>query len=107
MIQKRILNHDRVRKAGNSFGFIPHRFLSEGYFRVAGQHELLLYMFLVVASDRYGLSYYGGTKICSLLDFTTEEYKGARDQLIARDLIAFDGTIFQLLELPSYQGAPR
>lgn len=100
MIQKRILNHDRVRQAGTSFGFISHRFLSDGYFRSSTQHELLLYMFLVLAADRHGLSYYSGKSICSLLSCSTQEYEEARNRLIARKLIEYDGTIFQVLELP-------
>ena len=61
---------------------------------------MLLYFFLVVAADKDGLSYYGSKSICSLLDVSEDEYGSARDQLIARDLIAFDGTLFQVLALP-------
>lgn len=100
MIRKRILNPERVRRAGCSFGFIPHRFLSAGHWRSSTRNELLLYMFLVLAADRYGLSYYSAKRICSLLSCTFEEYEQARERLIARDLLAFDGTIFQVLELP-------
>jgi len=39
--------------------------------------------------------------MCSLLQITPEEYIQARDGLIEKDLIAFDGTIFQVLDLPS------
>ena len=31
MIRKKILIPERVRTAGNSFGFIPHRFLTDGF----------------------------------------------------------------------------
>jgi hypothetical protein len=36
----------------------------------------------------------------SLLQLTTEQYITARDGLIEKDLIAFDGTLFQVLQLP-------
>ncbi|MBW1751442.1 MAG: hypothetical protein JRJ37_12355 [Deltaproteobacteria bacterium] len=77
MVRKRILIADRVRQVRGSFAFIPHRFLSGGFLASLSREELLLYFFLVVASDKHGLSYY-----------------------IAGDLIAFDSTLFQVLELP-------
>jgi hypothetical protein len=65
------------------------------------QKELLLYFFLVLASDRYGLSFYSYDAICSLLGFSVDDYMEARDGLIHKALIAFDGTLFQVLGLPS------
>jgi len=53
-----------------------------------------------MAADRYGLSFYSCHSICSQLGFTDDQYLKARDGLIAKDLIAFDGTIFQVLSLP-------
>jgi len=35
-----------------------------------------------------------------LLQFTVDEYIEARNALIKKDLIAFDGTLFQVLDLP-------
>jgi hypothetical protein len=65
------------------------------------QKQLLLYLFLVLVSDRHGLSFYSYDAICSLLELSLDQYIEARDGLIAGDLIAFDGTIFQVLDLPS------
>jgi hypothetical protein len=65
------------------------------------QKELLLYLFFILVSDRYGLSFYSYDAICSLLQLNADEYIEARDSLIKKDLIAFDGTIFQVLDLPS------
>ena len=64
------------------------------------QEEILLYLFLVLVSDRHGLSFYSYDAICSLLQFSLDEYIEARDRLIEKDLIAFDGTVFQVLDLP-------
>ena len=61
-------------------------------------------MFLVAVSDRYGLSFYGSGSVCSLLHMTSENYQTARDGLIEKDLIDFDGTLFQVLELPPLPG---
>jgi hypothetical protein len=100
MIEKRILSHERVRKIGGGFAFIEHRFLRDGFLVSLGHHELVLYAFLVLAADRYGISFYGYDRICSFLRLTVEEYIEARNQLIEKDLLAFDGTLFQVLSLP-------
>lgn len=100
MIEKEALSPSRVRKITSSFAFIEHRFLQQGFFSSLGHHELLLYLFLVMVADRKGLSYYRYDKICSLLRLSVDEYILARDRLIEKDLIAFDGSLFQVLSLP-------
>jgi hypothetical protein len=101
MIKKKILDPNRVRCIERGFSFIPHRFLTEGYLASLRQKELLLYFFLVLVSDRHGLSFYSYEAICSLLQLSTDDYIEARDGLIGKDLIAFDGTLFQVLDLPA------
>ena len=91
---------DRIRQIEGGFGFIPHRFLTDGFLSKLSQHELLLYLFLILAADRYGLSFYGCDSICAHLDLNTGQYLRARDGLVEKDLIAFDGTLFQVLSLP-------
>ena len=100
MIKKKILNPNRIRRINDGFSFIPHRFLIDGFLASLNQIEILLYMFLCLASDRYGLSYYSYDAICSLLQLSVDEYIEARDGLIRKALIAFDGTLFQVLDLP-------
>jgi hypothetical protein len=91
----------RVRSiGGNSFAFLPHRFLREGFFASLAPDELRLYVLLVLAGDRNGLSFYHYDSICSLLEIPLESYLRARNALIDKDLIAFDGTRFQVLSLP-------
>ena len=101
MIRKKILNPDRIRAIKGGFSFIPHRFVTDGFLSSLNPKQLLLYLFLVLVSDRYGLSYYAYDSICSLLQLTLEDYIQARDDLLKRDLIAFDGTLFQVLQLPA------
>ncbi len=101
MLKKKVLNPERVRCIDGGFSFIPHRFLLEGFLASLNQKELLLYLFLVLASDRNGLSYYSYDRICMLMQFNLDEYIAARDGLIEKDLIAFDGSLFQVLSLPA------
>ena len=100
MIEKSPLCPERVRKITGSFAFIEHRFIRDGFWSSLSQHELLLYVFLVLVADRNGLSYYSFDKICALLQLSLDDYLLARNALIKQDLIAFDGHLFQVLSLP-------
>jgi len=100
MVSKRIINPNRIRRIHGGFSFVPHRFLTEGFLSSLTQKEILLYFFLILASDRYGLSFYSYDLICSYLELCVEDYIEARDGLMEKDLIAFDGTLFQVLDLP-------
>jgi hypothetical protein len=100
MIKKHILNDQRIRRIDGGFSFIPHRFLTDGFLSALNPHQLLLYFFLVLAGDRYGLSFYSYDSICNLLQMSMDQYLQARNALIQKDLIDFDGTIFQVLDLP-------
>jgi len=100
MIKTKILCPNRVRRITGSFSFIEHRFLRDGFWESLTHHELLLYVFLLLVADRNGVSYYSYDKIYSLLRISMDEYLNARNALIDKDLIAFDGYFFQVLSLP-------
>ncbi len=91
---------DRVRCIDSSFAFIPHRFLRAGFFTSLSADERSLYLFLVLAGDRAGVSFYSYDRICSSLEIDPDRFLEARNGLLAKDLIAFDGTCFQVLSLP-------
>jgi len=100
MIHKKPLIPQRLRSIQGSFAYIEHRFLRDGFFCGLSHHELLLYLLLVLVCDRQGLSFYSYDKLCSLLALSLDDYLQARDGLIQKNLIVFDGTIFQVLSLP-------
>ncbi|MDX1709266.1 MAG: hypothetical protein R3274_11740 [Desulfobacterales bacterium] len=100
MIKKRLLDQTRIRCISGGFSFIPHRFLTGGFLAALDPSEALLYFLLVLAADRRGLSFYSYDRICSILKLSVEQYVDARQGLIRKDLIAFDGTLFQVLQLP-------
>jgi hypothetical protein len=56
-----------------------------------------------MASDRNGVSFYSYDTICTLLQLSLDEYIASRNSLIKKDLIAFDGILFQVLSLPQKQ----
>jgi len=101
LIRRAPIRPERVRRIGpDGFAFIPNRFLRDGFFAALGPAERELYFLLLVAADRNGVSFYHYDSICSLLQMELETYLHARNALIERDLIAFDGTRFQVLSLP-------
>ena len=83
MIKKKILKPDRIRRIDGGFSFIPHCFLADGFLSTLTQKQLLLYLFLCLVSDRYGLSFYSYDAICSLLEFTFP--RKARDPKVLCD----------------------
>ena len=100
MIDKSPLYPARVRTSTGSFAFLEHRFIRDGFWTSLIHHALLLYIFLVLVADRNGLSYYSFDTICALLQLSLDDYLLARNALIKKDLIAFDGHLFQVLSLP-------
>lgn len=98
---------ERVRRIGaDGFAFLSHRFLRDGFLSSLDRDELALYVFLVVSGNRDGVSFYRYDAICSILRLTLDDFIAARNGLIAKDLIAFDGTRFQVLSLPHRQTEP-
>lgn len=99
MIRKKVLNTKRIRKINGGFCYIPHPFLADGFLASLSQKEILLYFFLVLASDRNGYSYYTYDSICRFLRITIDQYIEARDGLVDKDLITSGGSLFQVLSL--------
>jgi hypothetical protein len=98
MIHKRLLNPRRIRRINGSFAFIEHRFRE--WIKHLTPEELLLYLFLVLAADEQGLSYYSKATIVSRLKLSPEQYSQALNGLVMRDLVAFQDPFFQVLSLP-------
>ena len=101
MISRKPINPQRVRHIGDqSFAYIHHRFLRDGFLASLTSNERSLYLFLVLAADRHGISFYGYDRICSVLELSLEWYVEARNALIDKELVAYDGRRFQVFSLP-------
>lgn len=112
MLSKTLIMPERKRVLTPPFAWIDRRFLLHGFLIELSHHENLLYFFLVLAADRDGLSFYSYDKICQLLKLAVDDYIQARNGLIDKGLIAFDGRQFQVLALPKspprrYQTPPQ
>ncbi len=99
-MKKKVVDPDRIRRINGSFAFIEHRFLRDGFFESLTPNELLLYLFLTLVANKDGISWYPYDKICGILKWILDEYLDARNGLICKNLIAFDGHVFQVLDLP-------
>jgi len=55
----------------------------------------------VAVGNQDGVSFYSDARLAELLDIRfPHELDGARKELVARDLIAYEGGIYQVLDLP-------
>ena len=92
---------DRIRSIRGSFSWIDHRFLRKGFDQGLTRLEKLLYFVLVAVSNRDGVSFYSDERLAEILDIRHgHELTGARGELMARGLIAFEEGIYQVLDLP-------
>ena len=92
---------DRRRSIRGSFSWIDHRFLREGFDQGLTRLEKLFYFVLVAVSNQDGVSFYSDARLAELLDIRfPHELDGARRELVTRDLIAYEGGIYQVLDLP-------
>ncbi|MCP4756104.1 MAG: hypothetical protein GY866_35020 [Proteobacteria bacterium] len=95
-----VLDTKRIRRIKGSFGFVPHRFLNDGFFTSLNRDELALYFFLVLASDRFGISWYGDKALCKRTGLKPGALDEIRRSLASKELISFSPPFVQVLELP-------
>jgi hypothetical protein len=80
---------ETIRKIDGSFAWIDHRLLREGYLPVMTHQDQALYLFLVLAADRNGVSFYRKEKICDILSLDFQQFEVARDRLIEINLMVY------------------
>ena len=81
----------KIRKIKHSFAWIDHRLLRNGFLQVMTHQDIALYLFLVLAADCNGVSFYRKEKICDVIGLDFNQFEIARDRLINLKLIAFEG----------------
>ncbi len=72
-----------------SYSIIDHELLHGGYFQRLPDKSLVLYLFLVVVSDREGKSFYSNPRIMNILGFKDEDINVSRYELIKAGLIDY------------------
>ena len=100
MIRKKILVPDRVRHPPREgFSWLDRRFFREHASHLS-HDAILYYLFLAGVSDRHGLSYYKDSTAAGRIRATESRVARAREELLARDLVAFEPPLTQVLSLP-------
>ncbi len=98
-IQKRILVADRLRRPpATGWSWVDRRFLREHGDHLS-REAMLLYFFLAAVADRHGLSFYSDHTLTSRLRLSPPALETARQELLDRDLIAYELPLVQVLAL--------
>ena len=110
MTQKPILVPARLRRPPTTgWSWVDRRFVRE-HMSYLSREAMLLYFFLSAVADKHGLSFYGDGTLATLLRMTPPALIQARDELLARDLIAHEVRLTQVLSLlpprQRHQGEP-
>jgi hypothetical protein len=78
--------------------------VDRGFLREHAAHlsrdAVLLYFVLCAVADKHGLSFYGDATIAAMVRINLPALMAARDELLARDLIAHETRFTQVLSLP-------
>jgi hypothetical protein len=100
MIQKRVLVPARLRHfPATGWSWVDRRFVREHMDHLS-REAVLLYFFLAAVADKHGGSFYGDGTLATLLRMTLPALIQARDELLARDLIAHETRWTQVLSVP-------
>ena len=100
MVQKPILVPSRLRcPPATGWSWVDRRFVRE-HMAYLSREAVLLYFFLSAVADKHGLSFYGDGTLVIQLRMTLPTLLEARDELLARDLIAYETRWTQVLSLP-------
>jgi hypothetical protein len=100
MPQTPILVPARLRRPPQTgWSWVDRRFLREHAAHLS-RDAVLLYFFLCVVANKQGLSFYGDGTVAALVRISLPDLIAARDELLARDLIAHQTRFTQVLSLP-------
>jgi hypothetical protein len=100
-VQKHILVAERLRRPpATGWSWVDRRFLRD-HGDYLSREALLLYLFLATVADRHGLSFYSDHTLTSRLRLPLQVLEQARQELLDRDLIAYQLPLVQVLSLPA------
>jgi len=100
MPQAPILVPARLRRPPKTgWSWVDRHFLRE-HAAYLSRDAVLLYFVLCAVADKHGLSFYGDATMATLVRINLPALMAARDELLARDLIAHETRYTQVLALP-------
>lgn len=99
MIPKRVLVPSRVRRPpATGWSWVDRRFMRE-HMAYLSREATLLYFILCAVADKHGMSFYGDGTLAVMLHVPLSALVRARDELLARHLIAHEVRFTQVLSL--------
>jgi hypothetical protein len=100
MTRKPVLIPTRLRRPPSTgWSWVDRRFFRE-HMAYLSREAVLLYYFLCDTADRHGQSFFGDATLAGSLRINLPTLLQARDELLARDLIAHEVRFTQVLSLP-------
>ena len=81
------------------FSWIDHRLIRDQYANRCRVVDLALYLILVTAGDRNGVSFYSDRSLGAMLKILPGELSSARNHLRKLNLIAWQTPFYQILSL--------
>jgi len=100
-MRRKFLRPDRIRAMKRYYWLVPPDFFKDEALSVLQPDELLLYFYLHLVADTFGIARQNDAAICDLLNISPQELEESREGLIGKDFIAHDarGT-YQALSQP-------
>ena len=99
MIPKRVMVASRVRRPpATGWSWVDRRFVRE-HMAYLSREATLLYFILCAVADKHGMSFYADGTLAVMLRVPLSTLVAARDELLARDLIAHEVRFTQVLSL--------
>jgi hypothetical protein len=98
----------KIRRIQGSFAWLDHRLARDGVLDTLSLAEIALYVFLVLAADKNGISHWRKDLVSKRLGIDWSQYEEAKAGLLEKGLIAFrpfvkddvDGFV-QILPVPA------
>jgi hypothetical protein len=99
MVHKYLISPSKLRKLPGQFSWIDQRLVRERHIDRLSHPACALYLFLLTVADAQGLSFYSELSVCQRLSMTTSDLHKARQELVQRDLVAYQQPLYQVLAL--------
>ena len=101
-MHKQPLSWAQLRQVPKQFSWVDQRLVREHYIDALSHQACALYLFLLTVADAQGLSYYAEPTLCRRLSMSPTTLHHARQELIARQLVAYRRPLYQVLALGSH-----
>jgi hypothetical protein len=99
VIPKRILVPDRLRRPpATGWSWVDRQFVRD-HMAYLSRDARLLYFILCAVADKHGMSFYADGTLAIMLQVPLPTLVQARDELLARDLVAHEVRFTQVLAL--------